>query len=79
MTTKTYKTHVKRHEFLIFLASLNLNKYRNLKSGRPRVQEDQIIITLNLKSEDKQDELPLDFTFAKTDNDWEIARIAKVN
>jgi len=43
------------------------------------VQEDQIIITLNLKSEDKQDELPLDFTFAKTDNDWKIDRIAKVN
>ena len=55
------------------------NKYRNLKSGRPRVQEDQIIITLNLKSEDKKDELPLDFTFAKTDKDWKIDRIAKVN
>jgi len=33
----------------------------------------------NLKSENKQDELPLDFTFAKTDNDWKIDRIAKVN
>ena len=73
------RIHVKRQDFLKFLASLNLNKYRNLKSGRPRVQEDQIIITLNLKSEDKQDELPLDFTFAKTDNDWKIDRIAKVN
>ena len=79
MTTKTYKTHVKRQDFLKFLASLNLNKYRNLKSGRPRVQEDQIIITLNLKSEDKQDELPLDFTFSKMDKDWKIDRIAKVN
>ena len=79
LTSKTYKTHVKRQDFLKFLASLNLNKYRNLKSGRPRVQEDQIIITLNLKSEDKQDELPLDFTFAKTDKDWKIERIAKVN
>ncbi len=79
LTTKTYKTHVKRQDFLKFLASLNLNKYRNLKSGRPRVEEDQIIITLNLKSEDKKDELPLDFTFAKTDNDWKIDRIAKVN
>ena len=28
---------------------------------------------------EKQDELPLDFTFAKTDNDWKIDRIAKVN
>ena len=79
LTSKTYKTHVKRQDFLKFLGSLNLNKYRNLKSGRPRVQEDQIIITLNLKSEDKQDELPLDFTFAKTDKDWKIERIAKVN
>ena len=61
LTTKTYKTHVKRQDFLKFLASLNLNKYRNLKS------------------EDKQDELPLDFTFAKTNNDWKIDRIAKVN
>ena len=62
LTTKTYKTHVKRQDFLKFLAGLNLNKYRNLKSGRPRVQEDQIIITLNLKSEDKKDELPLDLS-----------------
>ena len=31
LTTKTYKTHVKRQDFLKFLASLNLNKYRNLK------------------------------------------------
>ena len=52
---------MKRQDFLKFLASLNLNKYRNLKS------------------EDKQDELPLDFTFAKSDNDWKIDRIAKVN
>ena len=79
LTTKTYKTHVKRQDFLKFLAGLNLNKYRNLKSGRPRVQEDQIIITLNLKSEDKKDELPLDFTFSKSDKDWKIDRIAKVN
>ena len=67
MCIRDSKTHVKRQDFLKFLASLNLNKYRNLKSGRPRVQEDQIIITLNLKSEDNQDELPLDFTFAKTE------------
>ena len=79
LTSKTYKTHVKRQDFLKFLAGLNLNKYRNLKSGRPRVQEDQIIIKLNLKSEDKTEELPLDFTFSKIDNDWKIDRISKVN
>ncbi len=79
MTTKTYKTHVKRQDFLKFLAGLNLNKYNNLKSGRPRVEQDQIIITLNLKSADKKNELPLDFTFAKKDNNWKIDRIAKVN
>ncbi len=78
LTSKTYKTHVKRQDFLKFLASLNLNKYRNLKSGRPRVQEDQIIITLSLKTEDKKQELPLDFTFSKIDKDWRIDRIAKV-
>ena len=78
LTSKTYKTHVKRQEFLKFLASLNLNKYRNLKSGRPRVQEKQIILTLNLKSEDKTEELPLDFTFSKINNDWKIDRISKV-
>tara|TARA_B100000214_G_C23849460_1_gene572650 strand:+ start:440 stop:862 length:423 start_codon:yes stop_codon:yes gene_type:complete len=78
LTSKTYKTHVKRQDFLKFLASLNLNKYRNLKSGRPRVQEDQIILTLNLKSEDKTEELPLDFTFSKINNDWKIDRISKV-
>ena len=78
LTSKTYKTHVKRQDFLKFLAGLNLNKYRNLKSGRPRVQEDQIIITLSLKTEDKKQELPLDFTFSKIDKDWRIDRIAKV-
>tara|TARA_B100000575_G_C23035932_1_gene596328 strand:- start:684 stop:1106 length:423 start_codon:yes stop_codon:yes gene_type:complete len=79
LTSKTYKTHVKRQDFLKFLASLNLNKYRNLKSGTPRIQEDQIIITLNLKSEDKKEELPLDFTFSQIDNDWKIDRISKAN
>ena len=79
LTSKTYKTHVKRQDFLKFLASLNLNKYRNLKSGTPRIQEDQIIITLNLKSEDKKDVLPLDFTFSQIDNNWKIDRISKSN
>ena len=77
LTSKTYKTHVKRQDFLKFLASLNLNKYRNLKSGTPRIEEDQIIITLNLKTEDKKEELPLDFTFSQVDNDWRIDRISK--
>jgi len=79
LTSKTYKTHVKRQDFLKFLASLNLNKYRNLKSGTPRIQEDQIIITLNLKTEDKKEELPLDFTFSQIDDVWKIDRIAKAN
>ena len=77
LTSKTYKTHVKRQDFLKFLASLNLNKYRNLKSGTPRIEDDQIIITLNLKTEDKKEELPLDFTFSQIDNDWKIDRISK--
>jgi len=34
---------------------------------------------LNLKSEDKKEELPLDFTFSQIDNDWKIDRISKAN
>ena len=78
LTTKAYKQHVNRQDFIKFLASLQLNRYRNLKSGRPRIEEDQIVLTLNLKSEDKKSELPLDFTFTKVEKNWRIDRIAKV-
>ena len=77
LTTKTYKQHVNRQDFLKFLGGLQLNKYRNLKSGRPRIEDNQVILTLNLKSEDKTAELPLEFTFTKIDKDWRINRIAK--
>ena len=79
LTTKAYKQHVNRQDFIKFLGSLQLNRYRNLKSGRPRVEEDQIIITLSLKSEDKKEELPLDFTFSQIDNNWMIDRISKAS
>ena len=75
LTTKTYKQHVNRQDFLKFLGSLQLNKYRNLKSGRPRIEGDQIMLTLNLKSEDKTAELPLEFTFRKIEKEWRINRI----
>ena len=78
LTSKAYKQHVNRQDFLKFLGSLKLNKYRNLKSGRPRLKDDQIILTLKLKSEDKQSELPLDFTFSKLEQEWKIDRITKV-
>ena len=65
LTSKTYRQHVNRQDFLKFLSGLQLNRYRNLKSGRPRIEDKQIILTLKLKSEDKQNELPLDFTFKK--------------
>jgi len=78
LTTKAYKQHVNRQDFIKFLASLELNKYRNLKSGRPRIEGEQIMLTLNLKSEDKKTELPLDFTFIKIEKNWRIDRIAKV-
>ncbi len=78
LTTKAYRQHVNRQDFLKFLGSLQLNRYRNLKSGRPRIQDKQIILTLKLKSEDKQSELPLDFTFIKVEESWKIDRIAKV-
>ena len=77
LTSKTYRQHVNRQDFLKFLGSLNLNRYRNLKSGRPRIEDKQITLTLNLKSEDKKSELPLDFTFSKINNDWKIDRIMK--
>ncbi len=77
LTTKTYKQHVNRQDFLKFLGSLQLSKYTNLKSGRPRIEENQIKLTLNLKSADKTAELPLEFTFIKIEKEWRINRIAK--
>ena len=79
LTTKTYKQHVNRQDFLKFLGGLQLNKYRNLKSGRPRIEGNQIMLTLNLKSEDKTAELPLEFTFTKIEKEWRINRIAKAS
>lgn len=76
LTTKNYRSHVNRQQFIRFLAGLQLNKYRNLKSGRPRLQEDQIILTVKLKSEGNE-ELPLDFTFVKVDEAWRVDRIQK--
>ena len=78
LTTKTYRQHVNRQQFIRFLAGLKLNKFRNLKSGRPRVQEGDPILTVKLKAEN-DDELPLDFTFTKVDEEWRIARINRVN
>ena len=78
LTTKTYRKHVNRQQFIRFLAGLKLNKFRNLKSGRPRVEEGDLILTVKLKAEN-DDELPLDFTFTKVDEEWRIARINRVN
>jgi hypothetical protein len=78
LTSKNYRQHVSRQDFLKFLGSLQLNRYRNLKSGRPRLEDQQIILTLKLKSEDKQNELPLDFTFKKIEENWRIDRIVRV-
>ena len=78
LTTKAYRQHVSRQQFIRFLAGLKLNKFRNLKSGRPRVQEGNLILTVKLKSEGDE-ELPLDFTFTKVDGNWRIARINQVN
>ena len=78
LTSKAYRQHVNRQDFLKFLGSLQLNRYRNLKSGRPRIQDKEIVLTLKLKSEDKKSELPLDFTFIKVDESWRVDRIIKV-
>ena len=77
LTTKGYKQHVNRQDFIKFLGGLQLNRYRNLKSGRPRIEDKEILLTLKLKSEDKKDEMPLDFTFIKIDESWRIDRITK--
>ena len=78
LTTKAYRQHVNRQQFIRFLAGLKLNKFRNLKSGRPRIQEGDLILTVKLKSE-SDEELPLDFTFTKVEEEWRIARINRVN
>ena len=78
LTTKAYRQHVNRQQFIRFLAGLKLNQYRNLKSGRPRIQEGDVILTVKLKA-DNNDELPLDFTFTKLDDNWRIARINRVS
>ena len=76
LTTKNYRSHVTRQQFIRFLAGLQLNKFRNLKSGRPRLQDDQVMLTVKLKSDGKE-ELPLDFTFVKVDEAWRVDRIQK--
>lgn len=78
LTTKTYRQHVNRQQFIRFLADLKLNKFRNLKSGRPRLQEGDVILTVKLTADNK-DELPLDFTFTKVEDNWRITRIIRAN
>jgi len=77
MTTKNYRSHVNRQQFIRFLAGLQLNKYRNLKSGRPRMEDKLIMLTVKLKS-DGTEELPLDFTFVKVEEQWRVERITKL-
>jgi hypothetical protein len=78
LTTKNYRSHVNRSQFIRFLASLQLNRYRNLKSGRPRIEDGQIVLTIKLKTEGN-DELPLDFIFVKVDEQWRVDRITKLS
>ncbi len=77
LTSKAYRQHVSRQQFINFLIGLKLNRFSNLKSGRPRVEQDKIILTLKLKAENKE-ELPLDFTFVKVEKAWRIDRIVEV-
>jgi hypothetical protein len=78
LTTKNYRQHVNRQQFIRYLAGLKLNRFRNLKSGRPRLQEGNIILTVKLIADDKE-EMPLDFTFIKSDDSWKIERIVAAN
>ena len=77
LTTKNYRSHVNRQQFIRFLAGLQLNRYRNLKSGRPRLQDDKLMLTVKLKS-DAKEELPLDFTFVRVEDTWRVDRIQKL-
>jgi hypothetical protein len=77
LTTRNYRSHVNRQQFIRFLAGLQLNKYRKLKSGRPRLQEGQVILTVKLKTDGKE-ELPLDFTFVKVEEAWRVDRITRL-
>ena len=77
LTTKNDRSHVNRQQFIRFLAGLQLNKYRNLKSGRPRMEDKLIMLTVKLKS-DGTEELPLDFTFVKVEEQWRVERITKL-
>ncbi len=79
LTTKNYRQHVKVQDFQNFLfKELRLPLYRNMKAGgRPRIDNDQITLTVTLKTEDKKQELPLDFTFNKVNKEWRIDRIAR--
>ena len=77
LTTKSYRQHVNRQQFIRFLAGLKLNRFRNLKSGRPRLQEGSMILTVKLIAENKE-EMPLDFTFTKVEDTWKIERIATI-
>ncbi|MEB3306924.1 MAG: hypothetical protein VKK98_02110 [Cyanobacteriota bacterium] len=77
LTTKNYRSHVNRQQFIRFLAGLQLSRYRNLKSGRPRLEDNQITLTVKLKSDGK-DELPLDFTFVRLEDQWRIDRIRRL-
>ena len=53
-------------------------KLLNSQLSKINIEEGKIILTLKLKSEDKKNELPLDFTFKKVEDNWRIDRIAKV-
>ena len=78
LTTKNYRQHVNRQQFIRYLAGLKLNRFRNLKSGRPRLQEGNSILTVKLIAENKE-EMPIDFTFINLDDSWKIERIVAVN
>ena len=77
LTTKNYRQHVNRQQFIRYLAGLKLNRFSNLKSGRPRLQEGSMILTVKLIAENKE-EMPLDFTFTKVEDNRKIERIATV-
>ena len=77
LTTKNYRQHVNRQQFIRYLAGLKLNRFSNLNSGRPRLQEGSMILTVKLIAENKE-EMPLDFTFTKVEDNWKIERIATV-
>ena len=77
ITTTGVLNHLKKHCNQVQIINGELEKVLN-KAYKDNMQESDVILTVKLKA-DNDDELPLDFTFTKVEDNWRIARINRVN